>query len=71
MADMKFKKLAEQRTNRILNDVRLLEIFPTKEIIFIQEQVESIFTAIERQYATKEKFHHALKDGGSLEKFTL
>ena len=73
MADMKFKKLAEQRTNRILNDVRLLGNLSNKaNYSYTKEQVDSIFTAIEQSIKlSREKFYHALKNGGSVEKFTL
>ena len=73
MTDLKFKKLAEQRTNRILNDLRLLGNLSNKtNYSYTKKEIDLIFETIEQSLRlSRERFDYAFKDGGSKKKFTL
>ena len=66
-----FIRLAENRTNKILEMVRLLgNLSNTSNYIYTKEDVEKIFGTIEKELAdTKKKFDTI--GNGSDDKFTL
>jgi len=59
----KFKKLAENRTNQVLNTLRLLGNLSNRaNYNYTEEEVDKIFSEIERKTKeTKVKFHFSKK----------
>lgn len=60
----RFKRIAENRTNRILNDIRLLGNTGNKTLYnYSQADVDKIFAIIDRKLTeTRSKFKTAKKD---------